>query len=89
MPVIRGGHRRAILPDMKETDDMTNEKISYRDFAKRFAPFLWTSLTQAQRDDALRIAWEECAFINTLTDKRGVEALNHAIQLVWTPPKRP
>ena len=54
-----------------------------REFISRFAKHLWDCLSQKQRDQALTIAWEECAWARPLTNYRGERAMANAMQRVW------
>ena len=55
---------------------MTNEAISYSEFcerARQLAP--WLDTLQDAGETVLTGAWEECAWISTLTDQRILAAL--------------
>jgi hypothetical protein len=58
---------------------MTNEAISYDDFADRvgpIAPPAFDLLSDEAKIAVLQGAWGECAWIQTLTDERILVALN-------------
>ena len=59
-----------------------NEVISYDNFCDRagpIAPAFVDALDEGERERLLKAAWEDCAWIATLTDARIVEAIRQAI----------
>jgi hypothetical protein len=57
--------------------------ISYDDFCERaglLAPAEFADLTDQSKDIVLTMAWEECAWIATLTNERLTRALERALQ---------
>ena len=64
---------------------MTNETISFDEFAERFGTNpskMGGSYTQEECDRANTLAWEECAWIATLTFARATQALDRAFQTI-------
>lgn len=54
---------------------MSNESTSYREFTERFAP-RFRHLSPLQRERIFSLAWEECAWIQTLTDSRALQSIH-------------
>ena len=69
--------------EMGETK-MSNETISYADFCERaldINPNWHAELSDEHRDEILTLAWQECAWISTLTDERIIRAIANAREL--------
>ena len=57
---------------------MTNEAITYQDFVQRCDDELPNLVEGDDRENVLARAWDECAWISTLTKERLRQALENA-----------